>query len=71
MLNINGRFMQSECGLFQDPPETWARQIVEIERDYGTSVFILAADEPQVVELFGTMVTPLARELAASQATPA
>ncbi len=65
MLNINGRFQQQERGLFQGPPESWARQIVEIERDYGTSTFILAADDPETVALFGTVVAPMARELAA------
>lgn len=64
MLNINGRFLQSERGLFQGPVETWARQIVELERDYGTSTFILAADDPQTIALFGTVVAPMARERA-------
>lgn len=71
MLNINGRFMQSERGLFQGPPESWARQIAELERDYGTSVFILATDDPSVIALFGTVVAPLARELAAAGTSPA
>ncbi|MCA9858817.1 MAG: LLM class flavin-dependent oxidoreductase [Thermomicrobiales bacterium] len=64
MLNINGRFMESERGLFQGPVDSWARQIVELNRDYGISTFILAADDPQTIALFGTVVAPLARELA-------
>ena len=64
MLNINGRFQQQERGPFQGPPDTWARQIAEIARDYGTSTFILAAGDPSMVELYGTVVAPLARELA-------
>jgi alkanesulfonate monooxygenase SsuD/methylene tetrahydromethanopterin reductase-like flavin-dependent oxidoreductase (luciferase family) len=64
MLNINGRFQQQERGLFQGPPETWARQIVELERDYGASTFILAADDLGTIELYGTVVARLARELA-------
>jgi alkanesulfonate monooxygenase SsuD/methylene tetrahydromethanopterin reductase-like flavin-dependent oxidoreductase (luciferase family) len=70
LLNINGRFLQSERGLFQGSPETWARQIVEIERDYGTSTFILAADDPQTIALYGTVVAPIARELAAAERSP-
>ncbi len=66
MLNINGSFQQQERGLFQGPPEAWARQIVELERDYGISTFILATDDPQTIALFGTVIAPLARELAAS-----
>lgn len=69
MLNINGRFLQQERGLFQGPVETWARQIVEIERDYGTSTFILASDDPQTIALFGTVVAPMAREMAGAPAT--
>ena len=70
MLNINGRFMESERGLFQGPPESWARQIVEIERDYGISTFILAADDPQTIALFGTVIAPLAREMAMEPTEP-
>lgn len=62
MLNINGQFQQQERGLFQGPPESWARQIVELNRDYGISTFILAADDPATIALFGTVVAPLARE---------
>ncbi|MEZ4504603.1 MAG: LLM class flavin-dependent oxidoreductase [Thermomicrobiales bacterium] len=67
MLNINGRFLQQERGLFQGPAETWARQIVELNRDYGISTFILAADDPQTVALFGTVIAPMAREQAAGE----
>lgn len=70
MLNISGRFLQQERGLFQGPPETWARQIVELERDYGTSVFILATDDPRLIEVWGTIVAPLAREMSGGPARP-
>jgi alkanesulfonate monooxygenase SsuD/methylene tetrahydromethanopterin reductase-like flavin-dependent oxidoreductase (luciferase family) len=69
MLNINGQFLQQERGLFQGPTETWARQIAELERDYGISTFILASDDPQTIALFGTVVAPMAREALLS-ATP-
>lgn len=62
MLNISGQFLQQERGLFQGPAETWARQIGELERDYGISTFILASDDPQTIALFGTVVAPMARE---------
>ncbi len=67
MLNINGRFLQSERGLFEGPAQTWARQIVELNRDYGTSTFILASDDPQTITLFGTVIAPMARELFTAQ----
>jgi alkanesulfonate monooxygenase SsuD/methylene tetrahydromethanopterin reductase-like flavin-dependent oxidoreductase (luciferase family) len=69
MLNINGRFLQAERGLFQGPVETWARQIAELERDYGISTIILASDDPQTIALFGTVIAPMAREALLS-ATP-
>lgn len=62
MLNINGQFQTTERGLFQGPPESWARQIVELNRDYGISTFILATDDPAVTAAFGTIVAPMARE---------
>lgn len=69
MLNINGRIQQQERGLFQGPPEAWARQIVELERDYGISTFILATDDPATTAVFGTVIAPLARELIAETVT--
>lgn len=63
MLNINGQFQQTERGLFQGPPESWARQIVELHRDHGISTFILAADDPAMVAIFGTVIARLARSM--------
>jgi alkanesulfonate monooxygenase SsuD/methylene tetrahydromethanopterin reductase-like flavin-dependent oxidoreductase (luciferase family) len=72
MLNINGSFQQQERGLFQGPPDVWARQMVELEREHGISTFILATDDAQTVALFGTVIAPMTRELAAEQSvTPA
>jgi hypothetical protein len=72
MLNINGSFQQQERGLFQGPPDAWARQMAELEREHGISTFILATDDVQTVALFGTVIAPMTRELAAEQSvTPA
>lgn len=68
MLNINGQFQSTERGLFQGPAESWARQIVELEREYGISTFILASDDPMLTAVFGTVIAPMARELAESGA---
>jgi len=66
MLNLDGRIQQQERGLFQGPPESWARQLVELNRDYGISTFILAADDPATIALFGTVIAPLVREAIAA-----
>ena len=66
MLNIDGRFLQEERGLFQGTAESWARQMIELNRDYGISTFILASDDPTTIALFGTVVAPMTRELAQS-----
>ena len=64
MLNINGQFATQGQGLLVGPPAQWAEQIAEIATTYGTSGFIVAADDPYTIETFGEEVVPAVRELA-------
>lgn len=62
-LNIGGQFSQQGRGLFNGPPIQWAEQIVELATTYGTSGFILAADDQYTIEVFAQEVAPAAREM--------
>lgn len=66
MLNLNGQFVPSHEGYLQGPPEAWAEDLAETALTYGVSDFILAADDPALVELFATAIAPQTRELVAA-----
>ncbi|MGC4192075.1 MAG: LLM class flavin-dependent oxidoreductase [Thermomicrobiales bacterium] len=66
MLNLNGQFAQAHTGYLQGPPEGWAEDLAETALTYGISDFILAADDPALVELFATAIVPTTRELVAA-----
>ena len=66
MLNVNGQVAPSREGYLQGPPEVWAEDLAETALMYGVSDFILAVDDPALVELFATAIVPVTRELVAS-----
>ncbi|MGB3330310.1 MAG: LLM class flavin-dependent oxidoreductase [Thermomicrobiales bacterium] len=66
MLNVNGQVSQTREGFLQGPPEAWARDLASTALTYGISDFILAADDPAMVELFALAIVPLTRELVAA-----
>lgn len=68
-LNINGRFVRSEEGFLEGPPDVWAQQLAELTLRYGTSGFILAADDPTTIERFAAEVVPATKELVADSRT--
>lgn len=66
LLNISGQFAQSGRSLLNGPPQQWAEQLAEIALTYGTSGFILAADDEYAIERFAAEVAPATRELVAA-----
>ncbi|MGC4105233.1 MAG: LLM class flavin-dependent oxidoreductase [Thermomicrobiales bacterium] len=66
MLNISGGFSQAHEGFLQGPPEAWAEDLAQTALTYGISDFILAADDPALVELFATAIVPTTRDLVAA-----
>jgi len=67
MLNVNGQVSPSREGYLQGPPEAWAEDLAQTALDYGISDFILAADDPALVEFFATAIVPATRELVAER----
>jgi alkanesulfonate monooxygenase SsuD/methylene tetrahydromethanopterin reductase-like flavin-dependent oxidoreductase (luciferase family) len=67
LLNISGQFARVGGGLLAGPPRQWAEQLAEITLEYGTSGFILAADDAATIELYAAEVAPATRELVAAE----
>lgn len=70
LLNISGAFGPSRTGLLQGTPEHWIEDLTGLALDYGISGFILAGDDPAVIERFAAEVAPGVRAtVAAARAT--
>lgn len=67
LLNVNGAFLPSSRGLLQGPPRQWAEELTALAREHGFSTFILAADDPASIEMFGREVAPAVREAVARE----
>ena len=62
MLNISGEF-GSGSGFLTGSPVDWAQQLAELTMTAGISTYILAGDDPAMIERFGLEVAPAVREL--------
>jgi alkanesulfonate monooxygenase SsuD/methylene tetrahydromethanopterin reductase-like flavin-dependent oxidoreductase (luciferase family) len=45
----------------------WAEALAELTLRHGTSTFIVAADDPRMIQRFGTEIAPAVRELVAAE----
>ncbi|GAB7038686.1 MULTISPECIES: LLM class flavin-dependent oxidoreductase [Catenuloplanes] len=67
LLNVGGSFGAQSRGFLNGPPDQWAEELAGLTLEYGTSGFILAADDPAALELFAKEVAPATRELVAAE----
>lgn len=67
LANLTGKFTLTRGSFLEGPPEQWAEDLAEAALEYGMSGFLLAADDPEAVELFAHEVAPAARELVAAE----
>lgn len=63
LLNINGQFGPASGDLLSGPPAQWAEQLAAMTLEHGVSAFIVMADDPATIQLFGQEVAPAVREL--------
>jgi len=62
LLNVGGAFTPQRIDRFQGPPESWIDDLSTLALDDGVATFILASDDPGVLEVFATEVIPGVRE---------
>jgi len=61
LVNIGGRFSAAGGGFLDGPPAQWGEQLAELALEQGTSVFILASDDPATLQRFAEEVAPAVR----------
>jgi len=66
LLNIRGQFSSASEGFLVGPVKQWIEQLAETTLTYGTSAFILMADDPYTTELYANEVAPGVREMVAA-----
>ncbi|MFI6512490.1 LLM class flavin-dependent oxidoreductase [Streptosporangium sp. NPDC050855] len=63
LYNISGGFSGSGSTFLRGPADVWAEQLAELTLEEGTSVYILASDDPDDIRRFAAEVVPAVREL--------
>lgn len=71
LLNIAGQFTASGSGLLTGPVGQWVEQLADLALEHGISGFILASDDPAMIERFAAEVAPGVREVVAGHRSPA
>lgn len=64
IVNIGGEFMRARSGFLQGASQDWVDDLLPLVTEDGVGTFILASDEPEVMEQFATEVAPTLREAA-------
>jgi len=62
LLNIGGQFGARNGGMLNGPAEQWVEQLLPLVLENGTGTFILASDDPAVMQHFAEEVAPALRE---------
>ncbi|AEG45658.1 LLM class flavin-dependent oxidoreductase [Isoptericola variabilis] len=76
LLNVGGAVLPSRQGFLQGPVEQWVDELTALAIEDGVGTFVLASDEPRLIEVFGEEIAPavreqVARERSASGTVPA
>jgi alkanesulfonate monooxygenase SsuD/methylene tetrahydromethanopterin reductase-like flavin-dependent oxidoreductase (luciferase family)/FAD/FMN-containing dehydrogenase len=67
LLNISGAFTTANRGFLQGPPAQWVEELLPLALEHGVGTFIVMADDPRTIELWGGEVAPALREAVARE----
>lgn len=67
LLNITGAFSERSAGRLQGPPDQWVEELGDLALTEGAGTFILAADDPALMQRFMAEVAPAVRERVAAE----
>ena len=69
LLNLGGAVLPTSQGFLQGPVEQWVDELSALALEDGIGTFILASDDPQLIQVFGQEVAPAVRARVASERT--
>ncbi|TBN56514.1 LLM class flavin-dependent oxidoreductase [Glaciihabitans arcticus] len=67
LLNVGGQFAARNGGMLDGPAEQWVEQLTPLALEHGFATFILASDDPAVMQRFAEEVAPALREAVAAE----
>jgi alkanesulfonate monooxygenase SsuD/methylene tetrahydromethanopterin reductase-like flavin-dependent oxidoreductase (luciferase family) len=67
MLNVGGQFSARNAGQLNGPADQWVDELSELALEHGASTFILASDDPSMMQQFAEEVVPGVRERIAAE----
>jgi alkanesulfonate monooxygenase SsuD/methylene tetrahydromethanopterin reductase-like flavin-dependent oxidoreductase (luciferase family) len=65
LLNIGGAITDTRQGFLRGPVEQWVEELSGLALQDGIATFILAADDPRLIQVFGAEIAPAVRETVA------
>ncbi|SKC46062.1 LLM class flavin-dependent oxidoreductase [Krasilnikoviella flava] len=67
LLNVQGAVTAQPQGFLQGPVEQWVDELATLVLEDGIGTVILAADDPNLVQVYGQEIAPAVRELVARE----
>ncbi|UFU01912.1 LLM class flavin-dependent oxidoreductase [Ruania suaedae] len=62
LLNIAGSLSPTSQGYLNGPPEQWVEELTALALTEGIGTFILASDDPELIQAFGEQIAPAVRD---------
>lgn len=67
LLNVAGAVAPRREGHLRGPVEQWVDELTELALTEGTGTFVLAADDPRLIQVYGHEIAPAVREAVARE----
>ena len=67
LLNVGGAITESSGGELQGPVTQWVEELTAFALEDGIGTFILAGDDPSMIQAFGEEIAPAVREAVAAE----
>jgi alkanesulfonate monooxygenase SsuD/methylene tetrahydromethanopterin reductase-like flavin-dependent oxidoreductase (luciferase family)/FAD/FMN-containing dehydrogenase len=62
LLNLGGAITETPQGFLQGPVEQWVEELSGLALQDGIGTFILASDDPRLIQVFGAEIVPAVRQ---------
>jgi alkanesulfonate monooxygenase SsuD/methylene tetrahydromethanopterin reductase-like flavin-dependent oxidoreductase (luciferase family)/FAD/FMN-containing dehydrogenase len=67
LLNLQGTVAERRQGHLQGPVDQWVEELAALALQDGVGTFVLAADDPRLIQVYGEEIAPAVREAVARE----